>query len=230
VESLDEKDGKMPPDSDLARAFAPIEGPGARVLILGSVPGVASLKAHRYYAHPRNTFWPIVLALLDGERPSRAPGPARSMAPSTTPSTTPSTSPSTTPGTAPSTAARKGVAARLPAYETRTARLISRGIALWDVLAECERPGSLDAAIRRRSERPNDLPRLIARHPGLALIAFNGQAAAKLFDRHVGESVRAARPDLLLRTLPSTSPANAASTLADKYARWHAALAPTLAE
>ena len=48
------------------QALAPLQGlppviaPGTRLVILGSFPGVASLRAKQYYGHPRNHFWSLV--------------------------------------------------------------------------------------------------------------------------------------------------------------------------
>lgn len=46
------------------QAFEPVATPDAKILILGSLPGEASLKARRYYAHPQNRFWHLVGRVL----------------------------------------------------------------------------------------------------------------------------------------------------------------------
>ena len=162
------------------QGFAAQVTAGTRVLVMGSMPGVASLTAGQYYAHPRNRFWPLMQVLC-------------------------------------------GVDPALP-YERRLQALRAAGIGLWDVLAHCQRPGSLDAAIRPGSEVAVDLPGLLPHCPHLRLVACNGATAARLYARHLQPAVEALRPELPMLALPSTSPANAASSLAALQQQWQALL------
>ncbi|MBZ9613793.1 DNA-deoxyinosine glycosylase [Rheinheimera maricola] len=154
--------------------LAAVAQPNARILILGSMPGAASLLQQQYYAHPRNMFWPIMAQLA-------------------------------------------GVSASLP-YAQRLNALNAHGIALWDVIAQCQRTGSLDSAIR--AEQANDFSGFFASQPALALIAFNGTKAWQSFKRYVLPQ-QAMPAGISLLCLPSTSPAHAALGFEEKLKHWH---------
>ena len=49
-------------------SFPPIAKPSAEILILGSMPGLESLRQQQYYAHPRNAFWSIMQSLFAIEK------------------------------------------------------------------------------------------------------------------------------------------------------------------
>ena len=158
------------------RAFPPILGVGARLLILGSMPGEESLRRQQYYAHRRNAFWPIMARLLDLPDDS--------------------------------------------SYSRRAEALIDHGIALWDVMAECRRTGSLDSAICSDSIRVNDFATLLRDHPGIGLILFNGGTAEREFRRRVVPTLGQAAALIETLRLPSTSPAYAAMPFEAKLAAW----------
>lgn len=107
------------------------------------------------------------------------------------------------------------------AYPLRLSKLNAAGIALWDVLASCERAGSLDSAIVRQSECPNDLAGLLQSHPAVTAIALNGRKAVQVFRSKMWTRLPAERAAALrILELPSTSPANASISDADKCAAW----------
>ena len=108
---------------------------------------------------------------------------------------------------------------RAAPYRERVAALLDRGVALWDVLHSCTRTSSLDSDIVPASIVPNDIGALLAAHPSIRALCFNGKKAEELFRRHVLPELE--HPDgLALHGLPSTSPANAGIPLATKLERW----------
>jgi hypoxanthine-DNA glycosylase len=177
------------------QSFAPVGRDDARVLVLGSMPGVASLEATAYYAHPRNAFWPVMISVLTDHAPSY-------------------------------------VLLEDWPYQQREALLLTQGIALWDVLAECERPGSLDSAIQASTVKVNNLAGFVAQHALIKCILFNGQAAARLYRKHAATPMDSMLDSqgrqLDLKTMPSTSPAMASLNLQAKYKVWSAALVAAL--
>lgn len=101
-------------------------------------------------------------------------------------------------------------------YDERIALLAKHQIAVWDVLAHCERKGSLDIHIKNQVE--NDLPSLLKQHPKIRKILFNGKEAHRYFTRKFSEM-----PDYETAVMPSTSPANT-MPFAEKLKIWSAAL------
>jgi double-stranded uracil-DNA glycosylase len=105
-------------------------------------------------------------------------------------------------------------------YAERKRLLQKNRIALWDVLHECYRPGSMDTAIRADSEIANDFPALFARCRHIRAVLFNGRKAEATFRRHVRPNISEALGAIATVTLPSTSPAHASLSRAEKLARW----------
>ena len=101
-------------------------------------------------------------------------------------------------------------------YEKRLDALKASGIALWDVLASCERRSSLDAHITQESA--NDFTSFFAQHPHITHVFFNGAKAEQCFRKFVqGKQVL---PPLEFCRLPSTSPAHAGMRYEGKLDAW----------
>lgn len=108
-------------------------------------------------------------------------------------------------------------------YQQRTLALINKGVSVWDTIASCHRPGSMDADIDTGTVSVNDFGGFFERHPKLQVVLFNGQASAKTFQKHLGKTFLLER-GLESQVMPSTSPAYAAMSLAEKKSIWLDAL------
>jgi double-stranded uracil-DNA glycosylase len=160
--------------SAVLAGFPPVVAADTQTMIFGSFPGVASLSATQYYAHPQNQFWRLLGTVLDE--------PLSALA-----------------------------------YDDRLERLLAHRIGVWDVLAACERTGSLDSAIRNAS--PNDFVSLRRHAPALRRVCFNGKTAGRF-----EPVMREAGYETLV--LPSSSPAHAMLSFEQKLALWKAIALP----
>jgi TDG/mug DNA glycosylase family protein len=105
-------------------------------------------------------------------------------------------------------------------YARRVRVLTANRIALWDVLAAAERPGSLDSSIVRHSAQANDFAKFFRAHPRIRRVYFNGRKAEEMFRRFVLPALGAEFSGLGYECLPSTSPAHAGMTFAMKLGKW----------
>ena len=134
-------------------------------LILGTQPSDVSLEGNRYYDTHTNALWHIVGDALGWRRgwlDSKGRGPAPSITRSLLHEET------------------------VESYDEALRRLTSRGYALWDVLKQSERAGSLDGDIK--NAQPADVRALVERHPSISRICFaSGGTTAGFFKRHFKE-------------------------------------------
>ena len=105
-------------------------------------------------------------------------------------------------------------------YTQRVEILTANHIALWDVLAAAERPGSLDSSIVQRSAQANDFVDFYLTHPQISRVYFNGRKAEELYRRFVLPSLSAEFAGIRYLSMPSTSPAHAGMSFAEKLVRW----------
>ena len=144
---------------ELLTSFQPIIDEHSRILILGSMPGVESLRLQQYYANARNQFWKILYELFDTQASQD--------------------------------------------YSERVSFVKSKQIAVWDVIENCYREGSLDSKIRE--EKVNDFSGLFKAFPDIRTVLFNGGKAFETYKKWVGFGTI---PNLSFHKLTSSSPAN----------------------
>lgn len=107
-------------------------------------------------------------------------------------------------------------------YDERARLAVQRGVAVWDVFSDCIRPGSLDSDIDDGTAEINDFTRFFREHPGIGHIFFNGAKAESVYLKRVLPKLESRAAEIPHLRLPSTSPANAGMSLAQKKSAWRA--------
>lgn len=100
-------------------------------------------------------------------------------------------------------------------YQAKKEFILQNKMALWDVIKNCQRQGSLDSNIK--NPLFNDFKSFFADYPHIQKVFFNGKMAEKLFRKHVIKELG----DLPIKMigLPSTSPANTIG-IDRKFVEW----------
>lgn len=98
-------------------------------------------------------------------------------------------------------------------YESKKQCMEKHGVAIWDVIATCEREGSLDSAIR--NVVVNDVISFLDQHPSIECILCNGKKSFELFERHFKTQIA-----VPVVCLPSTSNANRTIKEEVLFATW----------
>ena len=169
----------------ISHGFDPVFDERSRILVLGSFPSVLSRANAFYYGNPQNRFWRVIAHSLGKPVP---PNEGEPLPPN------------------------GGAASLEESIAAKKALLLEGGIALWDVIEECDIKGSSDASIK------NVVPAHIERITETAhieAVICNGATAGRLYKRYLQWKV-----GLAAHVLPSTSPANAAWKTERLIERW----------
>jgi len=140
-----------------------IEPVKVHTLILGTHPSIKSFEEEQYFGHPLNAFWWIAGDCLGFRRATGI-------------------SPSTGKQYELTKFIRHGEDRIIP-YGEQTKELVKNGFALWDIVSQCERPGSLDQDIK--NAKPNNLREFAQEHYGTLrrIVIANGGTGCTLFVR-----------------------------------------------
>ena len=177
----------------ISHGFDPVFDERSRILVLGSFPSVLSRANAFYYGNPQNRFWRVIAASTNADMPPNEGEPRTDGTPATL---------------------EQSICAK-------RALLLEHGIALWDVIEECDIKGSSDASIK--NVVPAQVERITER-ARISAVICNGATAGRLYKRYLQWKV-----GLAAHVLPSTSPANAAWGTNRLIERWSAEL-HTIAE
>ena len=104
-------------------------------------------------------------------------------------------------------------------YQERMGQISRLPLVLWDTIKSCHREGSLDSNIQKHQLEANNIPSLLKQHSDIRLVACNGATSEKYFN----QLVKIQLPGdlgIVVKRLPSTSPANATMKFDQKLSSW----------